>query len=365
MKPILFRLLPSVLLAGALGAVAAEESAPTLKAGDAAPALKVSSWVKGDAVEKLASGKIYVVEFWATWCGPCKVSIPHLTELAKKHKDKATVIGVSIWEREKDPAALKEKVTKFVTDMGDKMDYHVAMDTEDKFMADHWMKAAGETGIPCAFIVGKDGKVQWIGHPMMGLDTALEKVIAGTFDLKAAAAEKEQKDSAQKKQQETMRQISTLSREGKHAEALAEFDKMAKENPDFAKRAAMMRLNLVLASDPAAGKAEIKKLAEGEAKDNPRTLMTLARLAGSPQNKQPDHEFAVSLAEKAMAQVKEPDAMMTLSYAEVLHAKGDTEKAIAKMEEAIKLVETDKNMPPTFAKALKDRLEKMKAGTAK
>ena len=66
--------------------------------GDEAKALKISDWVKGDAVD-LAKGKgekIYVVEFWATWCPPCLTTIPHLTELQKKFKDQGVVvIGVS------------------------------------------------------------------------------------------------------------------------------------------------------------------------------------------------------------------------------------------------------------------------------
>jgi len=84
-----------LLLAPVLLAAPAFADGPTLKPGDAAPALQVKQWVKGDAVKGFAKDKIYVVEFWATWCGPCKASIPHLTELAKSHKD-VTFVGVSV-----------------------------------------------------------------------------------------------------------------------------------------------------------------------------------------------------------------------------------------------------------------------------
>src|SRR5437588_12539911 len=59
----------------------------TLSVGDPAPKLQVKEFVKGDPVKELEKGKVYVVEFWATWCGPCRATIPHLTELAKEHKD--------------------------------------------------------------------------------------------------------------------------------------------------------------------------------------------------------------------------------------------------------------------------------------
>src|SRR5262249_2939498 len=89
-----------------------------LNIGDASPVFQTGDWVKGNKIEKLEPGKTYVVEFWATWCGPCRASIPHLTEMAHQFKDKdVQFIGVDVWEN--DPAAVKT----FVDEMADKMDY--------------------------------------------------------------------------------------------------------------------------------------------------------------------------------------------------------------------------------------------------
>ena len=76
----------------------AAAAAPTaaLKAGDAAPALKLAKWVKGTEVKTFEKDKVYVVEFWATWCGPCRRTIPHLTKLSKEMKDKVTVIDSEV-----------------------------------------------------------------------------------------------------------------------------------------------------------------------------------------------------------------------------------------------------------------------------
>ena len=100
---------------------------------------------------------------------------------------------MSVWENGDNVAEREAKVTKFVTKMGDKMDYAVALDDGD-FMGTHWMKAADRRGIPTSFVVHK-GIITWIGHPMGGLSEALGEITGGTFDLgkakqRAAVVEK-------------------------------------------------------------------------------------------------------------------------------------------------------------------------------
>src|SRR5882762_1884757 len=66
------------------------------KPGELAPPLQVSEWVKGAPTPQLEKGKVYLVEFWATWCGPCIGNIPHLNAMQKKYgSDGLVVIGFS------------------------------------------------------------------------------------------------------------------------------------------------------------------------------------------------------------------------------------------------------------------------------
>lgn len=139
--------------------------------GDKAAPLKIKTWVKGKPVS-LKKGKgntIFVIEFWATWCPPCRQSIPHLTEMQEKYKDKDVIfVGVSDEE--------VGTVRPFVKDMGDKMNYIVAVD-DDRATSDGYMKAYNQGGIPCAFIVDMEGKVAWVGHPMNDMESHLDEVI--------------------------------------------------------------------------------------------------------------------------------------------------------------------------------------------
>jgi thiol-disulfide isomerase/thioredoxin len=137
-------------LTGVMVLLALSGWAQTLNVGDPAPALPVAKWVKGQPVKQFEKGKVYVVEFWATWCGPCRQTIPHLTKLAEKYKDKVTVIGVSVWERadEEDPNAHIQRVEKFVQDMGDKMNYVVAVDGAEGVIAKTGWKPRSKTVSP-------------------------------------------------------------------------------------------------------------------------------------------------------------------------------------------------------------------------
>lgn len=116
-----------------------------LKVGDLAPEVRFKKIFKGQSIVTLDTNQFYIIECWATWCGPCRAAFPHLSALAKELEGKVRVIGVDVNEK-----ISSEAVQKFVDKQGDKMFYTVAADP-DNTVYSNWLAAAGQNGIPFSF----------------------------------------------------------------------------------------------------------------------------------------------------------------------------------------------------------------------
>ena len=160
-----------------------------LKVGDLAPPLSITDWVNGSPVDlkKDFKNKIHVIEFWAVWCPPCKMSVPLLTRLQQKFVKDVVIIGVTEPDFGRNsPSAIR----RFVKSQGKEMEYTVAIDTGRTTQA--YMAAAGAIGIPHAFVIGKDGRIAWQGSPLEpALEKVLEDLVAGTFDMEAIKLEQQ------------------------------------------------------------------------------------------------------------------------------------------------------------------------------
>lgn len=177
----LHALLAAIISQAPVATQAAPPAAPAtlaLSIGSKAPIPEISDFVRGEKPTFFEPGKVYVIEFWATWCPPCRQSMPHLTKLAEDMKSKGVVIvGVSDEKVETVRTFLEKDEWK------QKARYTLATDP-DRSTYKAYMEASGQGGIPTAFIV-KEGVVQWIGHPME-MDAPLAKIVDGTWDPKTA-----------------------------------------------------------------------------------------------------------------------------------------------------------------------------------
>ncbi|MEI3797067.1 MULTISPECIES: TlpA disulfide reductase family protein [unclassified Chitinophaga] len=227
------------------------QSKNKLSIGDQAPPLKYSKWIKGKPVKSFEGDHLYVLEFWATWCGPCKAAMPHLTELQKEYKGKATFIGVGVWEKVEEGKPYESSLPmleKFVKGNDANMGYSVVADNNEQFMGNNWLKAAGENGIPSTFII-KNNQIIWIGHPG-SLDSTLPGILNGTYDMAAFKASFDRKAEARRGEMATMqaalKPIQDAITNKDYKSSLSLMDKLVADSPQYKFMVDQMRFGVLL-----------------------------------------------------------------------------------------------------------------------
>jgi tetratricopeptide (TPR) repeat protein len=228
--------------------------------------------------------------------------------------------------------------------MGDKMSYNIAMDqlppsvTDGNMgaMAKGWMQAAGQNGIPTAFIVDKTGKIAWIGHPM-AMEGPLEKVVNGTYS--SADYEKARKD------QELALRMSGF--DNRLREAMGSNDEkgilkimdemMADSNKEIQAQGGMMKFSFLIGKKQYTDAYAVGNKLVTMFKNDSDRLNSLAWAIVDPQGgvEKKDLDLALKAAKRSVELDKNPANMDTL--ARVYFVKGDKAKALEIEKEALKM----------------------------
>jgi thiol-disulfide isomerase/thioredoxin len=335
----LFVLAPAAALAHANTSVQAPQKEATLKPGDPAPALVIEKWLKGKPVEKFEPGHVYVVEFWATWCGPCIASMPHISKLQKDYAGRATIIGTNIWEKKYDDTTLAA-IEGFVANQSGRMEYTVAYDGPSKLTDKNYMAAAGRNGIPSAFIVDQQGRIAWMGHPA-SMDFALHEIVEGKWDL-ATGPERE------KQIFERLKAVRTMLKPDP-AGAQTAFDKFAEEFPYIAKHQDELKLELL----KVAGKWDEVYVVWNQRYEaaikykDANALNAIAWGIVDPTStiERRDLDLALRAAQSAVEFSKSKNAMILDTLARVHATRGDLTKAIEVQTLAVETA-NEKARPP-------------------
>lgn len=356
------RLVIAGLVTLALGWNTLASSAELLTIGSTAPPLDVEHWVQNGSgkfkpVTKFQSGKVYVVEFWATWCPPCVASMPHLASLQKEYADKVQIVSISDEDLDTVEGFLdkpvrgqedKEKTYRKLTSA-----YCLTTDPDGGSSKDY-MEAAAQGGIPTAFIVGKDAKIEWIGHPME-IDQPLKEVVNDKWDRDAFAKQI-------KEQQETERMMQSIFAAldaGKTDDALKMIDDRLRKGDNL--QLSMLKLQVLL---------EGKKIDEGvkhlksifvKVEDQPQMTNMVAwniyeaAAQGGPNDKR---LLNASLTAAKAGILKSTDnavkASLMDTVAHFVFMQGDIDGAMALEQKALTMAsEQDKAFMENFLEELK------------
>ena len=319
-------------------ALAEEGDAPGgLTIGDKAPAIDITHWIKGVEMDRrgaftpvttFGDGKVTVLEFWATWCGPCVAGMPHLSALQAEYADRGVrIIGVS------DETLPKVTSFLFQTDardgklQNDRTQYTLATDPDQSVKKDYFL-AAGQTGIPCAFVIGKDGHVEWIGHPG-SMDEALEQIVSGTWD-RAAFKETFVRQEAEKKlMREANLRLRSATQQKDWDTCLAVLDELLALHPDnVGLQWRKFRLLVGAAGRPDDAYGMGEALLEAAWDSAPLLNQIAWAIADDADIARRDLEFARKAAERAndLTESKDPAILDTL--ARVCFDQGDVDDAV-------------------------------------
>jgi len=141
--------------------------------GERAPSFTLSDLNGGEISLADFKGKVVLIEFWATWCPPCREALPSTNELVRKHGDKGLVaIAIAVQDN-------PDQVMDFAREKG--IDIHLAMD--DGVVS----KVYGVRGIPAMFFVGRDGLItnELEGYSP-GVDREIEEKVKELLDQQAS-----------------------------------------------------------------------------------------------------------------------------------------------------------------------------------
>ncbi|MER8511117.1 TlpA family protein disulfide reductase [Mesorhizobium sp. M0894] len=142
-----------------------------------APPIEVDDWLRGEPLTNFQPGKVYLVEFWATWC---VAAMPHLMQLQEKYQDSGfEVVAVAASERAPTAEEARTSLDAWLTERFSNLNFRIAFDYAGE-MNGLWMKASSSLGIPTSFVVDRHGHIAFIGHPAE-LDDVLPKVLNGSW----------------------------------------------------------------------------------------------------------------------------------------------------------------------------------------
>ncbi len=338
------KLTKSILRLGALAGLgllltSAGHAQAKFKIGQSAPEFKAGRWVKGGPITRLEPGQIYVMEFWATWCGPCIAAMPHLSELARQHAGKVTMIGVNILEHSSGEKA-ERNVDRLIEQKGKDADYPICRDTADDYLKKQWFDPTRSPGIPTTLVVDAQGRIAWIGHPK-DVEQVLNELLAGRFDYEKAAAEYIKKSSGNEAMIKVFNEYGEAMKAKDWARAVAVVD----NNSQYAATMWLFRFTALLHLDSSQALAQAKEAVTKKEREASSFLMAIGNADDLPKEL---YQYAATELER------DPSPMNCFTLAKLAYHLGDGAKAV---EYQLKFKDFMLKMDPKPTQETLDKIE--------
>ena len=300
---------------------------PALEPGMTAPPVKLASVLQGAPFNGIfEKGRVYVIEFWATWCEPCQISMPRVSRLQTMYGDSLQVISVTAEDRSTVAEFLRRNTNdnKNGNTVSDLLKQSIALDS-NRITNTNYMKAAGQHGnLPCAFIVNREGNVAWIGNSQE-VDGPLSQIIDGSFDIEQSTAIFQAKHD-----------VNSVIAQGDLDSALVLLAELSESYPNN-KQLWMMQLELLLNMGR---EVDYNETAELVVAANPQDFVLLNNIAWTIATVHAEDNRDLDLAMKAAISASEAtnhsNSMILDTLARVHYEKADFSQAVEWQRVAVK-----------------------------
>ena len=253
--------------------------------------------------------------------------MPHLAEIQKKYKDQVTVLAISDEDLDTVTGFMAKDSIIEGKSWAEAMDFIVATDP-DKSVKNEVFKAAGRRGIPSSFIIGKDGRIEWIGHPIR-MDEPLAAVLDGTWDRVAARKKYDDDQALQQEMNKIRSGLSAAIRANDPTAAMEILDEAILRFPDNSSWK-MQKFNLLLTRFHRykAAYSLGQQLVENNF-DNSSALNSIAwTIADTEGLEVRDLDLAMKAATQANKLTESKEAAILDTLARVYYEKGDIDGAL-------------------------------------
>ncbi len=312
--------------------------------GDRVPNLgELVDWPHGAPVPSFEPGRVYVLDFWATWCPPCYPMIDELSALAREHReDGLVIVGLTVG------TDLGIPLPRFLDEERSRIDYTIAAARDDGELEAALLHPAlnppDDPYLPHLMIVDRSGHLAWVsetGDPKRGFELALRSVLSDRWNLEAEVTRVRRMLEAVAAGEEQLAEAKRLSASARVDLAVATMTALASEVPAaFADEAIDFFQHLLCIGEEISAFAYGRKLVRGALEQRVPELLRLHRaIILTPDLQARDLELAAEAVYAAQRVKEDDDPDLVYELAKISLLGGDTQAAGALQAEAVRVAE--------------------------